>query len=415
MTPILSARDQVIAALNHRETDHVPIDVSGHRSSGISAIAYARLRQYLGLPKKPVRVYDPVQQLAILDADVLDRFNVATIELGRAFALEDSYWRDWELPDGTPCQLPVWIQPEKEQDHWVLRSHTGRVIARMPSGVLYFEQVYYPYYPSTGQENFDHIQEAFDECMWFTAASPPGPIAAGEEGFKKLVEGAKRFRSQTQRAVIGLFGGNLLETGQMLYRNDQFLMMLAAEPERAHQFLDKVMEKHMANLERYLSAVGSNIDVILFGDDLGMQGGPQISPAMYRRFFKTRHQQLWKRAKELAPVKVLLHCCGGVKELLPDLIDAGLDAINPVQISCKGMDSQSLKNEFGKDLVFWGGGCDTRSILPNGTPGEVRDHVRKQIEIMRKGGGFVFQQVHNIMANVPPANIVAMLEAAAEA
>jgi uroporphyrinogen decarboxylase len=123
---------------------------------------------------------------------------------------------------------------------------------------------------------------------------------------------------------------------------------------------------------------------------------------------------MWERAKQLAPVKVMLHCCGGVKELLPDLIDAGLDAINPVQITCKGMDPQGLKSEFGKDLVFWGGGCDTRSVLPSGSPGEVREHVRQMIDIWRGGGGFVFQQVHNIMANVPPENIVAMLEAAGE-
>jgi uroporphyrinogen decarboxylase len=208
-----------------------------------------------------------------------------------------------------------------------------------------------------------------------------------------------------------LFGGNLLELGQFFYRNDNFLAMLAAEPREAHAFLDKAVEIHLPELEQFLSAVGPYIDVILFGDDLGMQRGPQISPKMYREFFKPRHGTMWKRAKELANVKVMLHCCGGVRELLPDLIEAGLDAINPVQISCKGMAAHELKAEFGSEMVFWGGGCETQTILAVATPSAVREHVRRQVAVWSRGGGFVFQQVHNILANVPPENVVAMYEA----
>ena len=187
-------------------------------------------------------------------------------------------------------------------------------------------------------------------------------------------------------------------------------MLLAGEPEKAHKFLDGLVEIYMPKLEKFLGAVGEYIDIVRFGDDLGMQTGPQISPRMYREFFKPRHKLMWDRAKQLANVKVMLHCCGGVRELLPDLIDAGLDAINPVQISCAGMNAQELKAEFGKEMVFWGGGCDTQTILPNGTPQAVRQHVREQVEILKPGGGFVFQQVHNILANVPPENIVTMFE-----
>ena len=138
----MTSRERVLAALNHQEPDRVPIDLSGHRSSGIAAMAYAQLRDYLGLPKKPIRVYDPVQQLAIVDEDVLQRFQVDTIELGRAFAHEDKWWTDWVLPDGTPCLMPVWAKPERQNDEWVLRSQpTRRVIARMPEHVWYFEQM----------------------------------------------------------------------------------------------------------------------------------------------------------------------------------------------------------------------------------------------------------------------------------
>jgi uroporphyrinogen decarboxylase len=330
--------------------------------------------------------------------------------LGRAFALEDKYWVDWVLPDGTPCQMPCWAKPERQNGEWVLLSKSGRVLGRMPDGVWYFEQAHFPF---ADGDDLDRIEDAFEECMWTAFASPPGPIAEGKEGLKILAEGAKRLRSQTDRAILGLFGGNLLEIGQYLYRNDNFFMLLAGDPERAHQFLDKLVEIHLRNLERFLSAVGNNIDVIVFGDDLGSQRGPQMSPAMYREFFKPREEKMWKRAKEIVPqggTKVMLHCCGGVRELLDDLIDAGLDAINPVQINCTGMSPAGLKRDFGSRLTFWGGGCDTREILINGSPGQVKQHVKEQMKIWSAGGGYVFQQVHNIMADVPPANIVAMFD-----
>ncbi len=406
----MTSRERVLAALNHQESDRVPVDLSGHRSSGISAMAYARLRDHLGLPRKPIRVYDPVQQLAIVDEDVLQRFHVDTMELGRAFALEDKYWTEWTLPDGTPCLMPAWAKPERHDGEWVLRSQASRrVIARMPENVWYFEQAHYPFLE---QDDLDHIEAAVPEAMWTAVASPPGPIVTGPDGPQVLQDGARRLRQQTDRAIIGLFGGNLLEFGQFLYRNDNFFMLLAGEPERAHRFLDKLLEIHLRNLDSFLAAAGDSIDVILFGDDLGMQSGPQVSPLMYREFFKPREQVMWKRVKQRTPhLRIMLHCCGGVREILPDLIDAGLDAINPVQITCRGMDAPGLKRDFGAQMTFWGGGCDTRDVLAKGTPAQVREHVRRQVDIWRPGGGFVFQQVHNIMADVPPANIVAMYAA----
>jgi uroporphyrinogen decarboxylase len=403
----MNSRERIMCAFNHREPDRVPIDFSGHRSSGISPILYPRLRDFLGLPPRPVRVYDPIQQMAIVDEDMLDLFGVDTIELGRGFALNDEDWADWVLPDGSPCQMPAWVITEREENRWIIRSKSGKIIAQMPDGVQYFNQAYYPFYE---EDNPDLLREALDECMWSATASPPGPLVSGADGDRLLVQGAQKLRASTDRAILGLFGGNLYELGQFLYRNDKFLMLLVLDPPKVHDFLDRLVEMHLENLEKYLGLVGEYIDIIVFGDDLGMQTGPQMSPGMYREFFKPRHSKMWKRAKELANVKVMLHCCGGVRELLPDLIDAGLDAINPVQISCRGMEPGKLKADFGDKLVFWGGGCDTQYILPLGTPGEVRDHVRKNVEIFKKGGGFVFQQVHNILANVPPANIVAMFD-----
>ncbi|MCD6304017.1 MAG: methyltransferase [Planctomycetes bacterium] len=401
----MTGRERIAAAMAHREADVVPIDFSAHRSSGIAALAYPKLRAALGLEPRPVRVYDIIQQLAIVDEDVLDRFGVDTIELGRGFSRDEADWAEWVLPDGTPCLVPAWSVPRREDGRWVLYSPGGRELAAMPDGVLYFEQTYYPYYER--DDDPAGLDEALGEGMWSAIASPPGPGVDDEA----LAAGARALRDETDRAIVGLFGGNLLEAGQWLYRMDKFMLLLAAEPKRIHRFLDALTEFHLANLERYLSAVGDCIDVIAFGDDLGMQRGPQISPAMYREFFKPRHAAMWRRAKELADVKVMLHSCGDVRAMLPDLIDAGLDAINPVQISCPGMDAARLKAEFGRDIVFWGGGCDTQVVLANASPDAVAEHVRRQVATLAPGGGFVFQQVHNVLADVPAENIIAMFDA----
>jgi uroporphyrinogen decarboxylase len=405
----MNSRERVLAALNHLETDRPPVDFSGHRSSSISAIAYHKLRDYVGFEKRPIRVYDPIQQLAIVDEDVLQLFGVDTIELGRGFALEDKNWAEWVLPDGSPCLMPAWALPQRDHQRWVMRSKSGRVIAQMPDGALYFEQTFFPFFEDP--VDLGTIEDVFEEAMWTAVTAPPGPLVDGPGGDTIFAAGARRLRASTDRAIIGLFGGNLLEIGQFLFRNDRFFMLLAGEPEKAHAFLEKLTEIHLRKLEKYLSLVGPYIDVIQFGDDLGMQNGPQISPRMYREFFKPRHHRMWRRAKELANVKVMLHSCGGLRELLPDLIDAGLDAVNPVQITCKGMEASGLKRDFGQQITFWGGGCDTRDILPHATPQEVKQHVRQQVSILRPGGGFVFQQVHNILADVPPENITAMFEA----
>jgi uroporphyrinogen decarboxylase len=405
MTP----RQRILAALNHQLPDRAPIDFGAHRSSGIAAIAYRKLRKALGLPERTTRVYDPVQQLAIIDEDVLKRFRVDAIELGRGFALKDEDWADWVLPDGSPCQMPVWALPEREPGEWVIRSKSsGRVLAKMPDGALYFEQCYWPFLDG---DDFDRLPEALAENMWCAVQSPPGPLVSGPDGPRRLAEGARALRAGTDRAIVGLFGGNLLETGQFLYRIDNFLMLLAADPDRASEFLDRLVEIHLANLERFLAAVGPCIDIIVFGDDLGMQNGPQMSRAMYRQMFMPRHARMWKRAKELADVKVMLHCCGGIRPLLPDLIEAGLDAVNPVQITCAGMDAAQLKADFGDKITFWGGGCDTRFVLSKATPEDIQQHVRDQVEISNCSGGFVFQQVHNVLADVPPENVIAMFDA----
>jgi uroporphyrinogen decarboxylase len=399
--------------MSFAQPDRVAIDFGAHRSSGIQALAYVRLRDYLGLPKRPPKVYDMPQQLAIIDDDVLERFNVDCIELGRGFCLNDSDWRSWVLPDGTECLVPHWVNPIRKDDGWVLKGPDGTAIAIQKKSMVYFDQTYFPFMEDP-EEKLDRLEELLDYNMWAAVAAPPGPVMWDEQGMRFLADEAKQFREKTDRAIIGLFGAPIFEGGQQLFRIDNYYIALATEPDLVHRFLDKLMNIYMHRLELYLKAVGPYIDVVLFSDDYGMQTGSQISPDMFREFFKPRHKQIWQYAKKLAPVKVLLHSCGAITNLLLDMIDAGLDAVNPVQTNCKNMEPDRLMSEFKGRITFWGGGCNTQQILPNGTPEEVREDVLRNLDILAPGGGYVFQQIHNIQADVPPENVVAMFDAIAE-
>src|SRR5512133_1122092 len=188
MSP-MTPRERILAALNHVEPDRVPVDLSGHRSSGIAAMAYPRLRKCRGLEPNTIRVYDVIQQLAIVDEDVLDRFGVDCVEMGRGFALDEGSWKPWTLPDGTGCLIPAWTNMERRSDRWVILSKSGRVFAHMPDGTLYFEQTYFPLAESDDERV---LADAFGECMWTGVAAPPGPVDA-----ETLRRGARRLRDST--------------------------------------------------------------------------------------------------------------------------------------------------------------------------------------------------------------------------
>ena len=410
----MTSRERVLTSLNFQQPDHVPIDFGGHRSSGIMALAYKKLKEALGIESGDIYVYDMIQQLAIVEPPVLDRFGVDTIEMGRGFLLQESDWKEWQLPDGTHCKIPAYVNVEKRGADWYLLDDDGRDLAVQKQGCLYFEQLYYPYLDRPIEnEEFADLEDALGQHMW-AVAHPGAHMDLDTSGLAELERGARQLRQSTDRAIIGLFGGNMFELPQMLYRMDIYLLYQMMYPDAVHRLLEALVNIHLKNLERWLGAVGPYIDIILFGDDLGGQTGPLISVDMYREFYKPHHRTLWQRAKALADVKVQLHCCGGIEPFLNDFIDAGLDAVNPVQISSSGMDTSRLKQTYGDRLTLWGGGCDTQDILPNATPDQVREHVRNQIDILAPHGGFVFQQVHNIMANVPPENVIAMFNAIIE-
>lgn len=410
----MNSRERVVAALNHRQPDRVPIDCGGHRSSNFSVEAYKNLRQYLGLESKPLYLYDVVQQLVIPDEDILEMFGIDVVDFARGAKEDASLWKDWEQNDGTLVKVPVHHDMRREgQDTW-LYNKNGKRLGVQKASSLYFEQTSYPYLDADEDSDFSDMEEAFHDNMWAEIGTYPAPYGFEGEGLKKREEFMSRV-SGSGKALYGTFGGNIHENGSFMFGMENWLAYLACEPEMVERFLDKLLEQHMKNLEIFLKHYKGRIQVIGFGDDLGAQNAPQMSPQMYRTMIKPYHKKMWEYVHKTDPdVKICLHCCGSIFPLLDDLIDAGVDAINPVQISCENMDVYKLKETFGKDLVFWGGGCDVQTILTNGTKQEVKDSVRRNLDAMYRDGGYVFQQVHNILANVPPQNIVAMFEAVKE-
>jgi len=209
-------------------------------------------------------------------------------------------------------------------------------------------------------------------------------------------------------------GCNLFEMGTFLRRMDNFLMDIYSDKEGTKRLIDKLVEGYMKFLDRVINGVGKYVDILQFGDDLGGQGGSFMSPDVFKDIFAPRYKKMWDFVHSSSDCKIFLHSCGSVYELIPYLIDAGLDILNPVQTTTTNMEPEKIKKEFGEHITFWGGGCNTRDVLPVKTPEEVREDVKMRIDVFANGGGFIFNQIHNILANIPPENVIAMFESAYE-
>jgi uroporphyrinogen decarboxylase len=410
----MTSRERILAAIEHRAPDRVPVDLGATPSSGISAIAYGNLNRHLGIAAGHTRIYDVVQQLAQPEDFILDRYGVDVIDLGRTFNTADADWYEMRLPDGQRAQYPAWFHPERQPDGSSLARHPdGTALAHMPSDGTFFDQTCFPYLDDYPPDLSD-LDSAMGKVLWAALVHSPWDHVRDPGFWETLRARALALRASSDRAIMVVIGCNLFEWGTFLRRMDGFLYDLAAESEKVEALLDALLVRHLATLEQVCRAVGDLADVCRFGDDLGTNGGPFMSPAMYRRYFQPRHAQLCAYVHRHSRMKTFLHSCGSIHTLLPDLIAAGFEVINPVQTNCRDMEPERLKREFGRDICFWGGGCDTRHVLPCATPAEVKRHVRERLEIFAPGGGFVFNTVHNILPDVPPQNIVALYEAIAE-
>ncbi len=410
----MNSREIVTSSLDHQQPSRVAVDLGSTPSSGISAIAYNHLKQHLGFGHLKTRIYDVVQQLAEPDPEILDALGVDVVDAGRTFNEDPDKWYPVTLADGSEGFYPKWFNPVQLEDgSFDAKGPSGELLARMPSKGTFFDQACFPYVDGW-PEDFGGLDEAMGKVLWAAFVHSPWDHA-GEAGFwDKLAANTRKLRQESDRAIVVVCGCNLFEWGTFLRRMDQFLMDLITEQDQVEALLDALLERHLATLEKVCQAVGDTADVIRLGDDLGMDSGPFMPPDIYKKLFKPRHTKLCEYIKANSNMKILLHSCGSIYALIPDLIEAGIEILNPVQTICRDMEPARLKQEFGKDVVFWGGGCDTRSVMRQGTVTEVRDHVRENLDIFAPDGGFVFNPVHNILPEVPPENVVAAFEAVKE-
>jgi uroporphyrinogen decarboxylase len=408
----VTRRERVLAAIAHREPDWFPVDLGGMRSTGITAIAYGRLKRHLGIRTGHTFVYDVVQQLAQPEPEILEFAGSDVIDLGRAWLRDPADWTDWVLPDGSPAKVPSYVNFEPHEGGWLVRGPGGQVIGDMPAGAFYLSQKMFPLQDWDGDPAvLEKLPDLMSQVTWSALPTAPFHKPLTGEHLADIRRKAKVLYETTDYAIMIGFGGNLLEWGEYLCRFDQFLVDLAENRRKAEALLDKLVGMHVENLEKVLDAVEGYVQIIQMGDDLGSQLATIISPKTYREVFKPRQKIIFERIRRRRGTHLFLHSCGAIADILPDLIEAGVEIINPVQTSARGMDPAALKRRFGKDLTFWGGGCDTQHVLPEATPEEVGNHVRERAEILGPGGGFVFCQVHNILPNVPPENVVAMYQA----
>lgn len=410
----MTSRERVLAAIRHQQPDRVPVDLGATPSSGISAIAYSNLVQHLGFDL-PTRIYDVVQQLAQPDISIIDRFGVDVLDVGRMFNDKEDDWYPITMANGATAYYPVWFKPVLMPDGSYAAFDDDGItkLAHMPVGATFFDQTYFPYvdgYP----ENYDTLDVEMGRVLWARYAHSPWDHASEPDFWPKLREKALWLRENTDKALMIVCGCNLFEWGTFLRRMDNFLMDLLCEPEQVERLLDELMKRHLATLEKVCHYLGDVVDIIRFGDDLGMSNGPFMSPETYDELFKPRHKQLADYVRQHSSMHTFIHSCGSISPLIPGLLEAGIEILNPVQTNCARMEPDYLKKEFGSAATFWGGGIETVGTLNVGTPEQIRAQVLDRMAIFSPGGGFVFNTVHNILPDVPPENIVAMFDAVKE-
>jgi uroporphyrinogen decarboxylase len=376
----MSSRQRVLKALHHEVPDRVPIDLGGFQT-GIHRGAYVQLLDYLGI-RDEMTILDPVQQLARPCEELLEQFHV-DIRYVIAHGPESFHggierntrdgrlWHDLKDEFGV-----VWSMPDDQP--------------------LYMDISHHPLANATLADLADY----------------PSPRGDDPTRFTGLREQAQMLRRETPYALSTGIGGVVYEICWYMRGLERWFIDMIENPAFCEALLDRTLAFWLGYYTEFMREIGDLVDVVMIGDDIGCQSGPLFSPQFYRRVIKPRQKSLVQHIKSLTPAKIWYHTCGSVRQFIPDLLDNGIDILNPVQISAADMDPRDLKADFGSRLTFWGGGIDTQKVLSFAGPEEVRAHVRRNLETFKPGGGYVFNSVHNIQAGVPPENIAALFAAA---
>ena len=372
----MNCRERILRTLEHREPDRIPLDLGSSNVTGITRKAYMNLAKYLGEEIKEVKLFDTLQQLAVMDEKMLSRLEVDTRGL---------------MPDVVRKNPPV----REYQDCKLFTDEWG-VTWKMPKhGGFYFDLAESPL-------SGDITERDIDNFPWPNPASPN--ILNG------LQREAERLYQQGYPIILESLCAGIFEMGCRIRGYEQFYSDLVINPKLACKLMDKFVQLKIEFYKIAAEKLGKYIQFVREGDDIAGQDCLLISPEMYRKFLKPRHRELFKAQKEIfpQPFYCFFHSDGAIYDLIPDFIEIGVDVLNPLQNTAKGMDASVLKKEFGREISFWGGGIDTQRTLPKGSPEEIKRQVKERIECLAPGGGFIFGAVHNIQDDVPPENILAM-------
>lgn len=377
----MNPRERVMLALEHKEPDRIPIDLGATIVSSITKSSYVSLKKHLGVSIEEINILDYVQQLPYLDEALLQRFDVD--------------FRMLQLPPAVATGPDIF----EEEDYYAFIDRWGSKLHMPKEGGYYFDWVDFPIKKFT--------LEALDQYTW---PRPPS------DEYALLREQAKYLYENTDYALVGsaLIGGGIFEQPARTIGMENFLMAIAAEPKFADRLMERITDIYIESCNNYLDEVGQYIQVFAYWDDVNTQNGWMINPDTYRKMIKPKQRRLVDAIKKKTDAKLFFHGCGATFDLIPDLIDLGFDILNPVQVSARGMDTKRLKQMYGKEITFWGGGVDTQQVLPFGTTAEVIDEAKRRIDDLAPGGGFVFAAVHNIQPLVPPENIIALFDTASE-
>jgi uroporphyrinogen decarboxylase len=411
----MTSRERVLASIAHKEPDKVPVDMGATPSSGISAIAYSNLVKHLGL-NLPTLIYDTVQQLAQPDDSIIDLLGIDVLDIGRAFDTEPADWYPIKMANGAEAFYPKGFRPTLMPDgSYATFDDDGKtMLSKMPVNGTFFDETYFPYSESGYPDNYNDLDAEMHRVMWSRDAHSPWNHAGEADFYEQLRKKALYLRQHTDKALLIVCGCNLFEWGTFLRRMDNFLMDLFCDPDNVARVCDELLKRHLATLEKVCASVGDVVDIIRFGDDLGMTTGPFMDPDTYKTLFKPRHKILCDYVHTHSKMHTFIHSCGSIAALMPDMIEAGIEIFNPVQTNARDMSPEFLKKEFGQDCTFWGGGIENVGTLNKGSHQQIRDMVFERMEIFSKGGGFVFNTVHNILPDVPPENVITLFAAIKE-
>jgi uroporphyrinogen decarboxylase len=391
----MTSKERVMRAVNHEAVDKIPVDLGGSVQSTIHVYAYAALKKALGIEPGDVEVSDSYILSAMVEDSVVDALQIDAVPilcpLDCLGVRNDLPKKDWTMPSGLEVKISEDFNAvQQENGAWILDK--GGFRFKLPGGGYYFDAVQYALQDAETKKDVD---EKFD----FSGYT--------DEQVEFLRRQAGQLKG-TDKAVIGDVFASFSAEDHFGY--EKALMNLIVKKDLTVYFIERVTDMFIRNFDLFYDAVGDVCDIMMMHKDMGNQLGPMISPEVAREVFVPSFRKFVAHVKEKSKYKVMMHNCGSIYAFIPDLIDCGIDILNPVQFTAKDMELEKLKREFGKDLCFWGGGVDTQHTLPFGSEQEVRRHVRENAEILSEGSGYVFGPVHCVQAQVPVENIIAAFD-----